>query len=146
MGLLFCLLYDNFDRRDVSCVSFFSQYFRGDSYFFNGEFSLEEPAPDNLHNIHRMTNRLAPSLDRESVLAAVEVHHDSSRIRHQRLLPDKHGIRRNLAPRPLYTWPLYTWPLFAWSLFTSFRSLFCSLCAGLVMFTCRLVLYFLTHC
>src|SRR5438552_10877246 len=88
-----------------------------------------------------MANRLAPSLDGESVLAAVEMHHNSSSIRHQRLLPDKHGIRWNLAPRPLYTWPL-----FAWSLFTSFRSLFCSLCAGLVMFTCRLVLYFLTHC
>src|SRR5207245_8845911 len=89
-------------------VSFFSQYFRGDSYFFDGEFSLEEPAPDHFHNIHRMANRLAPSLDGESVLAAVEMHHKSSSIRHQRLLPDKHGTRRNLTPRPLSTWPLFS--------------------------------------
>src|SRR5713226_3389851 len=88
-----------------------------------------------------MADRLSPSLNRESVLAAVEMHHDSSRIGHQRLLADKHGIRRNLAPRPLYARSLFTRSLLA-----SFCSVFCSLGSWLVMLTCGLVLYFLTHC
>src|SRR5437016_1862305 len=88
-----------------------------------------------------MANRLSPSLDGECVLAAVEMHHNSSRIGHQRLLPDKHGIRRNLAPRPLDTWSLFTRSLLA-----PLCSVFCSLGSWLVMLTCRLVLYFLAHC
>src|SRR6267378_6455654 len=142
--LLGGFLYDDLYGGDVSCVSFLSQDFRGDSDFFDGEFSLEEPAPDDFDNIYRVADRLSPSLDGESVLAAVEVHHDSSRIGHQRLLADKHGIRWDLAARPFYAWPLFA---SFWSvLHSSFWDVFCSLCAGLVMFTCGLVLYFLTHC
>src|SRR5207245_11457237 len=106
-------------------VSFFSQYFRGDSYFFDGEFSLEEPAPDYFHNIHRMANRLSPSLDGQSVLAAVEMHHNSSRIRHQRLFADKHGVWRNLATRSLHQGPAF--PSF-WSLSRSLLCVFCLFC------------------
>src|SRR5439155_3110961 len=90
-----------------------------------------------------MANRLAPSLDGESVLATVEMHHNSSSIRHQRLLSDKHGIRWNLA----------TWPLCARSLCAMFWSGFCSLCSvlsslwtRLMSLTCGLVFRFLTHC
>src|SRR5437867_1388679 len=134
-GLLCCLLYDNLDRRYVSRISFLSQNFRGDPDIFNREFSLEEPAPDHFHNIHRMANRLSPSLDRENVLATVEMHHNSSRIRHQRLLPNKHGIQRNPATRPLDPR----------SVLAALWSKLYSVCAGLIMFTCGLLLYVLTH-
>src|SRR5205823_12840725 len=110
---------------DVSRVSFLTKHFRGDPDIFDREFSLEEPAPDHFHNIHRVANRLPPSLDCESVLAAVEMHHNSSSIRHQRLLPNKHGIWRNLATRSLHAWSLF--PSF-WSLFRSLLWVFCSLC------------------
>src|SRR6266581_9735334 len=135
-SLLCCFFYYYFYGRDVSCVSLFSQNFRGDPDIFNREFSLEEPAPDHFHNIHRVADRLSPSLDRQSVLATVEVHHNRSRIRHQRLLPNKHGIWRNLAPRPLYTR----------SLLASLWSVLHSLCAGLMMLAFGLVLYLFTHC
>jgi len=46
--------------------------------------------------------RLSPSLHGESALAAVEMHHDSGRIGHQRLFADKHSIRRYW-PRGLST-------------------------------------------
>src|SRR5258708_38381870 len=91
-----------------------------------------------------MTNGLSPSLDRQSVLAAVEVHHDRGRIGHQRLFADKHGIRRYLAPRPFYAWSLFA--SFWSALHSSFWGVFCSLSTGLVMCTCGLLLYFLTHC
>src|SRR3989442_15900198 len=78
------------------------------------------------------------------------MHHNSSRIGHQRLFADKHGIWRNLATRPLYARSLLAsfWSGFCslCSLFGSLCSLFGSLCAGLATFTCRLVLYLLTHC
>src|SRR2546428_10389505 len=44
-SLLCCFFYYYFYGRDVSCVSLFSQNFRGDPDIFNREFSLEEPAP-----------------------------------------------------------------------------------------------------
>src|SRR5207245_11349883 len=71
------------------------------------------------------------------------MHHNSSRIGHQRLFADKHGIWRNLATRPLYARSLLA---SFWSGFCSLCSLFGSLCAGLATFTCRLVLYLLTLC
>src|SRR5260370_36987970 len=88
-----------------------------------------------------MADRLSPSLHGESVLAAVEMHHNGSRIGHQWLLAHKHCIRWNLASRPLYAWSFFTRSLLA-----SFCSVFCSLGSWLVMPTCGLLRSFLRHC
>src|SRR5437899_439074 len=89
------------DQVLLDCVS--EEYLRIKAIIYN---SLND-----INNIHGVADRLTSRLDSACIGSTVEVHHNSCRVGHQRLLSDEHRIRRSPAHRTGFR--------------SSFRSSFC---------------------
>src|SRR5206468_4219616 len=111
---------DNLYRGHVSLLASHSRQLSPDFDFLDNEFALEEPVPDNFHNVHGVAYGLAPSLDGALIGSTVEVHHYGRRVGHQRFLSDEHNIRGSPAYRTGLT------SSFGSPFWNSFRCSFCT--------------------